>query len=360
LGWVLSEMRKRITYQSGGFFFLIPNKSIIMKLFFRLLIFKTLFFLAAVPCIAAPTTTITESPTDLFDRYFWLNRKIDIANCENTKVIEYIVDENKAFANYVYLITGETATLYNAWGFDVCEDTNEGRCLTDYNLTTIGAQWSCGEDACNIFEICPNEEAYYRLDRYFYRSGLGPNCERDCDEVTKVDISPADFATLDGLTGIRFNPPTTTTYTITYTIGKDGGPIGGDCDNTEVACSVQTRTRQVCIIVNDCGRCDVPVAATDLLNKIDAGWLGANSGVVVVEHFGPETGYFYELKNKCPYGRTVDDNADFNGNFYSCSGDLICYYGERFWGIGNVPRCSNNPYQLDLRKATSSQVVYGL
>jgi len=336
-------------------------KSFNMKQFIRFLLFPTfaLCFLAIPKQGIGMSMLNPENSTDLFERYFWLNRKIDIADCENTKVTEYIVDENKVFANYVYIITGETATLYNAWGFDVCEDTTEGPCLTDYNLTTKGSEWSCGEAACSIFEICPNEEAYYRLDRYFYRNGLGPNCERDCDEVTKVDIFPADFATLDRLTGIRFNPPTTTTYTITYTIGKDGGPIGGDCNDTNVPCTVQTRTRQVCVIVKDCGRCDAPVVATDLLNNIGEGWLDTYSGVVLVEHFGPETGYFYELKNKCPYyGSTLNEDRNFNGYFYSCSADLICFYGERVWGLGNVPYCSSNPYQLDLSKATSSKIVY--
>ncbi len=300
----------------------------------------------------------TSTPTDLFDRYFWLNRKIDIANCGNTKVIEYLGDKNNIFYNYIYIITAETATLYNGWGFDICEDNNDGSCIAEYNLTDMGSTWSCGEDACSIIEICPSETAYYRLDRYFYRGLLGSNCERSCDEVTNVTISPNDFATFDDLIGIKLDPPTTTTYTITYTIGKDSGPLGGDCDETDVPCTVQTKTRQVCVIVKDCGRCDAPVAADELLNRIDGNFLDADNGLVVLEHFGPEIGYFYELKNKCPYSRTIDEAINYNGYFYSCNGDLICFYGEKVWGLGNVPTCSANPYQLDLTKATSSKIIY--
>lgn len=330
-----------------------------MKQFIRFLIGSTLPILClAFPLQGIGMPTVSEAPTDLFERYFWLDQKIDIANCGDTKVIEYLGDGNSIFYNYLYIIKDNKATLHNGFGFAICEDNNDGSCIATYDLTTMGSQWSCGEDACSIFEICPGEEAYYRLDRYFYRGILGTNCERDCDEVTNVTISPNDFATLDGLSGIRFNPPTTTTYTITYTVGKDGGAIGGDCNNTDVPCTVLTKTQQVCVIVKDCGRCDAPVAAADLLSIIDEGWLDAYNGAVIIEHFGPEIGYFYELKNKCPYNRTIDENINFNGYFYSCSGDLICYYGEKFWGLGNVPNCSSNPYQLDLRKATSSKVVY--
>lgn len=303
-------------------------------------------------------TLAFENTTDLFERYLWLNRKIDIASCGTTKVIEY--EGNAGSRNYIYVMQDGIVTIYNEWGISVCQGSNVANCTANFNLEVALSEWNCGEAAVSkTFDICPSEEAYYRLDRYIYRAMIGVNCERACDEVTNVTIFPNDFATFDGLTGIRLNPPTTTTYTITYIVGKDNGPIGGDCNDTDVPCTVITATRQVSVVVKDCGRCDAPVATEELLNKIDGNFLDAYNGVVVIEHFGVETGYVYELKNKCPYsGSTINDDTNFNSYFYSCNGDLICYAGERFWGLGNVPFCAANPFQLDLTQATSSTIVY--
>lgn len=292
----------------------------------------------------------TDAEDNLFNEYLWLERVVDVANCENTRIIEYA--GNGDGYRYIQIINPTSNTIYYAlWGIRICRSEDSNSCKDAAELGEVLTEWNCGDPSCVVFETCPNKEVYFRLERYFYRTGIGPNCEHLCDEVTAVTISPMTNVVADGLIGYRLSPSETTTYTITYTVGGDSGPIGGDCNDTDVTCTPRTFTKNVCVVVEDCGRCDEPVTAEEFIASRE-GDFELTDGIVIMEHFGPAVGYFYEVKRKCPFNAA----QDFNGAFYACSGELICVYGNGGWG--GFPSCAGNLYELDFSLATTSKVIY--
>ncbi len=93
----------------------------------------------------------------------------------------------------------------------------------------------------------------------------------------------------------------------------------------------------------------------DMIEEFD----NPSTGIAVFEHFGDETGYFYEVRNNCP---NVSNNgplppgfAQYGGTFLSCDGTLICTYG-----FDRPLPCNSelNLTGLDLTKATQRSFVF--
>ncbi len=105
--------------------------------------------------------------------------------------------------------------------------------------------------------------------------------------------------------------------------------------------------------------CNEPINQEDIINNITGQFDDSDVGLVVFEHFGEETGYFYEVRNLCPYippeGRTLPSGfEEFRGAYFTCTGELICNYG-----VDRPIQCDpNSGVAIDLTKATERLQIY--
>lgn len=78
--------------------------------------------------------------TSLFSTFSWLNSMVNRNGCTDESVTRYDVGR----ISYIYITTGNTGFLRYENGNRACSDSGDGRCPQIYNLTNIGACWSCG------------------------------------------------------------------------------------------------------------------------------------------------------------------------------------------------------------------------
>jgi len=64
-----------------------------------------------------------------------------------TQITEYYFDPSW---NFIYMVSGNVATLYLSNGANYGMDSGDGRLVADWGLNTITNQWSCG---CGGFRV---------------------------------------------------------------------------------------------------------------------------------------------------------------------------------------------------------------
>ena len=107
-------------------------------------------------------------------------------------------------------------------------------------------------------------------------------------------------------------------------------------------------------------RCVEALKITEVIDNLVRQYENVDNGLVIFEHFGPDVGYFYEVRNLCPNlekeGRPLPPGFEvFNGAYHTCNGTFICNYGvDR--PIACDPEFSN--VNIDLTLSTSRTVIY--
>jgi len=91
--------------------------------------------------------------TNLFTTYNWLNSLVDRNNCNTIKIDRY---DTKSFS-FLYVQSPNSSYLLYENGDIACSDNGDGYCPQIYNLSDIGACWSCngvGQTGCTNPNAC--------------------------------------------------------------------------------------------------------------------------------------------------------------------------------------------------------------
>lgn len=331
------------------------------------------------------------SADDIFNILPWLNDVVpDRRNCGSTSITAYISGNT-----FVYFSIEDK--LYSHDGSLFCTSSPTLDCVDFYNLERSTLIWSCNSNACGCTDI---EDTVYDAEGNPYQNPciaacLGVEAESydevytvcrgdtlnltaeivsipySCPSCGEPTAPPSKYVTWTPFGDCRNCEETTITPTITTSYVAESGYsdcFGGDPFCPQGPEGPKVYTKILVIVDQTCGipktvDCENPVDAEEIVQRFtqrNAGELDPQYGYSVIEHFGEDSGYFYEISNLCPFDVDPDnaDDSPFIGYYVSCEGEIICWYGRP-----NSPSCStidneeNTPIDMTLSTFSIRKLV---